>query len=424
MLRSSLGFHTITLSLSLLENEASQLITDFCTYRKKTGTIEIYRFKDGEPIIYYPSDHLPPKINIKFKDRERYGDGYRGISWCIRQSEGFHDFFIYIIEATINPKILAGIIDYLTAATYNDINLATVNFNRISQEISPLLHSFSDYRITRIDYCVNISLDEFIPEREPTQIINFIKRSDIPPHYKEWMKYDKISHRMKSKPESFYLKSKSVNINYYSKYLRLLNQSEKNVKNKKPPIDQEILDASRNIYRFEVQCKYHKVYSMSQEAERLGDCSVHKSKSLFNPITCIKIISDYYKKVIGKGDWYTLSEAMRIIKSKGFNCQREDRLINALKDVSQCRSLANAKASYKGKELAAFKQTLKELEALNINPVTIPREWHIDHIPNLLRSCLDQLLKTSWDLSDQNTIANYYTAVQYANYYEKFGSPI
>ena len=238
------------------------------------------------------------------------------------------------------------------------------------------------------------------------------------------MKYDDTAHRMKSRPESFYLKSNSVNINYYSKYLQLLNVSKENVEKGYTPVDPEILDASRNIFRFEVQCKYHKIYSMSQEAERLGDYSVHKSKSLLEPIKCIKIISDYYARVIRKGDWYPLSEAIQIIKSKGFNRQRKDRLIQALKYVSQCRSLANAKASYKGKELAAFKQTLKELEALNINPVTIPREWHIDHIPNLLRSCLDQLLKTSWDLSDQNTIANYYTAVQYANYYKKFGSPI
>lgn len=43
MLRSSLGFHTITLSLLLFDNnEAHQLITDFCTYRKKTGDIKIY----------------------------------------------------------------------------------------------------------------------------------------------------------------------------------------------------------------------------------------------------------------------------------------------------------------------------------------------------------------------------------------------
>ena len=87
----------------------------------------MYRFKNGKPIIYYPSSFLPPKVTIEFKDRERYGDGDRGINWCIRKSEWSNDYFDYIIEATINPKILAGIKDYLTAATYNDIDLAAAH---------------------------------------------------------------------------------------------------------------------------------------------------------------------------------------------------------------------------------------------------------------------------------------------------------
>ena len=280
MLRSSLGFHTITLSLPLFDNnEAHQLITDFCTYREKTGNIEIYRINEkNQPVIYYHSDYLPLKTNIKFKDKDR------GIRWCIRESKGVFNFFDYMVEATINPKILSGVIDYLTAATYNDIDLAAANFNEISKKISPLLHSFSDYRITRIDYCVNISLDEFFLECDPMQIMNLIKRSDIPHHYEEWMKYDNISHRMKSRPESFYLKSNSVTINYYSKYLQLLNKSQENVKKGYPPINQEILDASRNIYRFEVQCKYHKIYSMSQKAKEAGNRSINKYKSLLDPI--------------------------------------------------------------------------------------------------------------------------------------------
>lgn len=420
MLRSSLGFHTITLSLPLFHNEAHQLITDFCTYREKRGNIEIYRINEkNQPIIYYHSDYLMPlKTNIKFKDKDR------GIRWCIRESKKHTESSGYIIEATINPKILAGVIDYLTASTYIIMGYATASFNNISQEISPHLYSFADYQISRIDYCVNISLDEITPKYDPIQIMNLIKRSDIPPHYEEWMKYDNTAHRTKSRPESFYLKSKSVNINYYSKYLQLLNKSQENVEKGYLPIDQEILDASWNIYRFEVQCKYHKVYSMSQEAEKAGDHSENKCNSLLNPIRCITIVSDYYTRVIGKGDWYTLSEAIRIIKSKGYYCQRENRLIRALKYVSQCRSLAKAKASYQGKDLARFKQTLKDLADLNINPVTIPREWHINHIPNLLRSYLDQLLKSSFDLTSQNMETNYYTAEQYRNYYEKFGSPI
>ena len=420
MLRSSLGFHTITLSLPLFDNnEAHQLITDFCTYREKTGNIEIYRINEkNQPVIYYHSDYLPLKTNIKFKDKDR------GIRWCIRESKGVFNFFDYMVEATINPKILSGVIDYLTAATYNDIDLAAANFNEISKKISPLLHSFSDYRITRIDYCVNISLDEFFLECDPMQIMNLIKRSDIPHHYEEWMKYDNISHRMKSRPESFYLKSNSVTINYYSKYLQLLNKSQENVKKGYPPINQEILDASRNIYRFEVQCKYHKIYSMSQKAKEAGNRSINKYKSLLDPILCVTIISNYYNKVIGKGDWYTLSTAIQIIKSKCFNSQKEQHLINALKDVSRCRSLVKAKESCPIEKIATFTRALNQLETLNINPVTIPREWHIEYIPNLLRSYLDQMLKTSFDLGPQNTETNYDTAEQYRNYYEKFCAQI
>lgn len=37
-----------------------------------------------------------------------------------------------------------------------------------------------------------------------------------------------------------------------------------------------------------------------------------------------------------------------------------------------------------GEELAAFRRTLNDLDEININPVTIPREWNIPRIPNLL----------------------------------------
>ena len=402
-------------------DEVWQLIADFLTYREKTGDIEMYRFKNGKPIIYYPSSFLPPKVTIEFKDRERYGDGDRGINWCIRKSEWSNDYFDYIIEATINPKILAGIKDYLTAATYNDIDLAAANFNKISQEISPLLHSFSNYRISRIDYCVNISLDEFIPECTPMRFMNLIKRSNIPPHYEEWMKYDDTAHRMKSRPESFYLKSKSVNINCYSKYLQLLNKSEERVKKKRSPIDQETIDASRNIYRFEVQCKYLKIFSMSQKAKEAGDRSINKYKSLLDPLICTTIVSDYYKKVIGKGDWYTLSTAIQIIKSKGFNSQKEQHLINALKDVSRCRSLAKAKESCPIEKIGTFTRTLKELENLNINPVTIPREWNIKHIPNFLRAYFTEVMKEFSEFS--NLDVNLCTAQGYLDYCKIFKCP-
>ena len=355
---------------------------------------------------------MPLETNIYFKDRDR------GIKWCIRSPECPSNSSIYIIEVTINPKILAGIIDYLTAANHYDMNIAIINFNDNSKKISPLLGTFNDYEIKRVDYCINIRLGDFIPTYDPELIMNLAKRSDIPPHYKEWMEYDKTSHRMKSKPESFYLCSKSVNINCYSKYLQLLNRSKENVDKGYDPIPQEIIDASHDIIRFEVQCKYFKTYALNKKAGNSGNECPNKYKSLLNPLTCVGIVSSYYEKVIGKGDWYSLPEAVRIIQSKNFNSQREQRYIDALKYVNQCRSLAKAKASYQGNELIAFKQTLKELADLNINPVTIPREWNIKHIPNFLKAYFNELME---DYSNFNILNENLCAAQgYVEYCEKF----
>ena len=421
MLKSSLGFHTMTLTLNLQTDEARQLLIDFSTYRTNTKLIEMYTKNErGEPIIYYYKYPLMPlKVDIYFKDK------YRGIKWCIRASKRHSDYVGYIVEVTINPKFLADINDYLTAASFSDMKFAIINFNNESKKISPLLYQFKDYKIDRIDYCVNISLDEFIPEYNSDQILNLIKRSDIPPHYKEWKVYDKTAHRMISKPESFYLTSKSVNINYYSKYLQLLNKSEENVKNKLKPIDQETIDASRDIYRFEVQCKYHKMYSLSQKTDKEGNPDYNKYKNLLDPVTCIKIVSDYYKKTIGKGDWYSLSEAEKIIKSQNYNCQREQKLINALKFVSQCRSLDKAKKACTKDKIKEFKNTLNELSKLSINPVTIPREWNIKHIPNLLRSYFDKLPMAYYEDDLKNMAMHSCTFRGYQNYREIFGhSPI
>lgn len=139
MLRSSLGFHTMTLSLSLLNDEADKLLIDFSTYRENTRLIEMYKKNErDEPIIYYhKSPILPLKIDIYFKGK------YRGIKWCIRASENPSVFSGYIVEVTINPKILAGIHDYLTAATYSDMNIAIINFNYESKKnILPVAHLY------------------------------------------------------------------------------------------------------------------------------------------------------------------------------------------------------------------------------------------------------------------------------------------
>ncbi len=378
--RSSLGFHTMTLSTWLIQ-DYKQLILDFKKYSRETGGIQIYTSKCKNIVIKFFPQHM-------------------GVEWLIRPNVYLEKckLFIDIIEATINPKILGGICDYITAATYDDMDVAIANFNSISQRISPLLKTFNEYSLKRIDYCINLSVNELAPGCSPEQIMNLIKRSDIPAHYKEWMKYDETAHRMKSRPSSFYLMNQSVNINCYSKYMKFQEQSEENKKRGCPPIPQATMDAALDIIRFEVQCKYRKAYSLSRVAKADGDGSINKYKTLLTEDFCREIINYYFDITIRRSNWHSLQSAISLIKSHKFNAQKETRLIEALRLVNQCRSVAKAKAQYQGDDLAAvaFKRTLKDLSNLGINPVTIPKEWGIGHIWNLLDAYYSKRSYEKW----------------------------
>ena len=160
--------------------------------------------------------------------------------------------------------------------------------------------------------------------------MDLISRGDIPHFFSEWQEYDPTSHRMKSKPESFYLINKSVTINCYSKYVELLNRSQRRESQGFSPISKDVLDLAYGIICFEVQCKYQKTYQLSKNTERFGDLIHNKYESLFTPTTCCNIIDHYFYRVIGKGDWYDIRSAITRIRAMTFIKQKEQRLISAL----------------------------------------------------------------------------------------------
>lgn len=416
MLRSSLGFHTMTLFLSLEAGKVQQLIKHFRRYSKDTGLIQIYRVGERKKLCEYnPTPGfeyvLPRHIKIKYHQEDR------GIAWGIRSNNWNKEFQSYMVEVTINPKILGGIHDYITAATYDDMDAAITNFNLEAERISPLLKTFGCYSLKRIDYCVNFCLDELVTGVSSEQVMKLIKRSDIPPFYREWTEYDPVSHRKKSISSSFYLINPSANINCYSKYMQLMERSRKNEERGFPPIPQPTLDAAKSIIRFEVQCKYRKMYTLSNRAEKSGNHNSNKYESLLTHEACNEIVNDYFCKTIGKCDWFTLQDAVHIIKSHNFNSQKEKRLIDALNLVSQCRSIAKAKEVYQGSGLEEFKRTLKELSGLCINPVTIPKGWGCRHIPNLLYAYYDEKEKEKRQIQIIEELFN----GGYDNYVKEFG---
>ena len=61
-------------------------------------------------------------------------------------------------------------------------------------------------------------------------------------------------------------------------------------------------------------------------------------------------------------------------------------MISALEFINERRGIVKAKAKLHGEKVDEFKRSLHDLDNIMVNPVTIPREWGIEHITNPFRA--------------------------------------
>ena len=326
----------------------------------------------------------------------------KGIRWLTLAFTINERITVYGVKAIITPKVLLNK-DYLAAATEDDIQNFKSLFNIEARKISHILGDIDSYSMSRSDYCLNFNLEELGISCSPEKMMILIKRGNIPKHFKERTEYSEVSKRQKTNKESFYLESDSVTVNCYDKYTQLMNDE------KHPCLNRE--DA-KGIIRFEVQCMYRKLYSMAKtkinksdisessnemELSDLYDALISRSRvaipidAMLSDDIAADVIHKYFYKVIRGGDYYSLEIARNMIQSEDCHQKKKDRLISALTLTNLCRSIHKAIITLEGTELQAFKRSLKDLEQLRINPVTIPREWGIEHVPNLLDTYYSKL---------------------------------
>lgn len=403
---TSIGYHTFSISKNLTQEEADTLLKSFKRYRDQTGEIYI------EGPYKYDKDPFGRHFEIKYQGQ------YKGIRWKLRFSnKGFcmdDDFKPCSIKAVINPKTLSEQKSYIVAATADELGRVRESYDQEAAKISPLLRGFFDYSLNRIDYCINFDVSELkcdgsleSKEELPKRIMQLIKWSDVPDRYHE--KY--------GGEDQFYLKSDSVVVNCYWKYVEL----KKDFPNCKD------LKKSYDIIRFEVQFKYPKVSTVQQSVrkeigrqrlqqmkelkdlggfefqEKHGAADKEKVKKvaalkeeafrrdgirimerMLSNEKCSEVIDKYFSEIIKRGDYYTFDSAKRIIEEKTTSWEKVVRLTDALKMIRNHGGITEAKRVLQKKELETFRRSLRELAKLKINPVTIPDEWGIRHIPNLL----------------------------------------
>lgn len=435
---TSLGYHTFVMSKNLAQDEADSLFEELKKYRNNTGEICIMGpYK-------YDKDPLGRHFDIV------YSGQYKGLSWKVRFcNRGFFidgEYKPCSIKAVINPKVLVGEKSYIIAADVGYLKDVESVFNQEARKITPRLGIFSEYSLNRLDYCINFDITELkfspplsneLTRRLPEMIMTLIKSGDIPDHFKE--------EHSGNERYQFYLKSKSVVINCYWKHDDLRRNF----------IDCKDLEKSYDIIRFEIQFKYPKVYTASSDIKKernsqkmiqekkmgergFEDFSEDQDKldemqntrlykmymksimmnqvvimeTMLSDERCSGTIEDYFNKVVKRGDYYTFDIARKKIESQVSKWEKVVRLTNTLQMIYDYGGITNAKGALQNKELEEFRRSLRDLEALRINPVTIPEEWGIDYIPNLLGNyyelCAEEQRKTQEEKDNKQLLQDYF----------------
>lgn len=383
-MNTSIGYHTFAFFQKVKWDEFSSLTQDFISYASKNKDMKRFPLKSRKGWEYiYEND--------------------KGIRWLLLSYKMKNGYILQGVLVIINPQALIRD-NYITAANELDLEEVGRIYNMEAARISTILLEFGSCSLNRFDPCINIDLKELNFPCTPEQMMSLIKQGNIPKHYKERKsEYDTKQHRKITDKNSFYLESKSVVINYYLKHPKQ-NEQHPNFL---------FRESSRYVIRLEVQCHNNKLrmlqknkiqeskYYVDDDELAIEEKYEKTINGIYNPSVPIDImvsddtsediVKDYVYKILRKGDYFTLAGASRIVESYNFRPEKEERILYALKMVSDCHGIAKAKSKMHGPDKDDFNRSLRDLDDMLVNPVTIPRRWDIEHIPNLLQAYYDAI---------------------------------
>lgn len=396
------GYHTFSFFQKLTAIEWFELSIAFDEYRRKYNKI------NKSPIEDEKKSDKPIGWEYAYKNRQG-----KGIRWQLFSIPVKNGFTIHGVMVIITPKVLLEN-DYFSAATERDLEKVADIFNREAARISPILLDFGLCSVSRADPCVNINLNELDIDCSPEEILKLIKRGNIPNHYTKRKIYDKKSRRMVPEDDCFYLSSGSANFNCY-------------LKNRQAKIKLKHLVNNSGFHngvdlRFEMQLRYPALYSTAKKVKEKSkyykdadDISFDEMREImikeiknpsipidivFSEILSTNTIKKYFYKVARKGDYFTLEGAKWMIGMHDFRRDKKDRLIKALELTKKHQGIANAKSNLQDRQLEEYKKSLRDLDDILVNPITIPRRWKPTHIPNPIRTYYEKTTDVIWDSKD------------------------
>lgn len=274
----------------------------------------------------------------------------------------------YILVMRINFIRLVEKQDRVAVMAEADVTRIEKKFNELMDELMLGLPHFEEWKVNRIDYCVNVHTP-YVAE-----YIELLKDSNIPPSMKRLTDENRnqiwkngsfylISKARRKKPK----KTGSKTINFYDKHKELQNQLER----QEPGITADIVEQGRNILRLEVQC----FKPMVEYLKVKGGFSAKYIKYYLNAEYGYNLIERAIVLSCGRADFHRRAVAHEMIDVLKAQTKTKALLHELIDDVSRA-SLHKVKQRYlKAGKLTAtqFRYYIKLLERNNINPVTISK---------------------------------------------------
>jgi len=227
------------------------------------------------------------------------------------------------------------------------------NFNKLAAAIGMPL--FEYWTVHRLDYCIQVKTP-YVKE-----YIKLFKKGDRKGYINE---LDGNNNRT-DKPGSLYLVRNTKNkryrgftINFYDKYDQLSKEED---------TSPELLEASKDILRLEVQCFKPKLEYIKKKYN-------FENKLIINFLDeniCEDIIGQYIKEIIGDADYHRKSKALKRIENAKLQTSTKRDLKQIIEAVAKQHQSID-KVRKKGILKAdVYNRRIKQLYEMNINPVTI-----------------------------------------------------
>lgn len=283
----------------------------------------------------------------------------------------------------INPKVLIEQGNYTDVMRAADSDHVLARINELMSRLLGEAVDFSESLIDRIDACANIAFEK---SELAKRYMALLRRGRIPWSFEQHAEYSKMARRFMPNPNAFYLLSPSRCINIYDKY------SQANQKSHMEGYDYPGIERMKGIIRIEIQLFRPEVLRLMKKL----NISNMRSFLVRGDEIAAHLFCKYLPKLYGTGDFFRIGIVKELLLSdmSGVGTFRSRQLVEFATIVNRLRSLdAGIKVYQAKKEIKnqAMKRMIQCFDGIKISPITIPKEWGINYLPNPLALVLGEI---------------------------------